>query len=118
VSLKSAIQVVIVLGFLAQVFVTAVLIAFGYFDFLQLHGAAQSIAKLFQTSLSLSKATPDPVLTAIGVSLHTTDTELAVVFKIVKMLACVSLISSLASAISVWRRLRPRPQERGSIRDM
>ena len=103
-NLKAIIQVVIVLGFLAHVFLTGVLIAFGYFDFVQLHGTAESIAKLFQTSLSLSKSTPPPVLTAIGVSLHTTDKELSLVFQLVKVLACVSLVSLLAFTISLWRR--------------
>jgi hypothetical protein len=104
VSFKPIIQVVVVLGFLAHLFVTGVLVAFGYFDFVQLHGTAESIAKLFQTSLSLSKSTPAPILTAIGVSLHTTNTELSLIFRIVKMLACVSLVSLLAFAISLLRR--------------
>lgn len=106
--LKGIVLAFCVFGFFMHLFVTAALIALGYFDFLNLHGLVHSTSTQFHTVLSWNQSTPMPVVQAMESSLSTNATGVSGVFAIVTLLARISFVSFFAYTVLLAYTLWPR----------
>jgi hypothetical protein len=96
---KSIIRAFGVFGFLSLVFLTAGLIAVGYFDYLHLESAVSSTSANFHDSLSHAQSTAEPVVHAMESGLSTNKTVTSAVLSVVKLLAVISLVSLIGYAV-------------------
>jgi hypothetical protein len=87
-----------VFGLGMHLLLTVSLVLIGYFDFFHLHDLARSSKQMVESAISLSKATPEPVLGAIGWAFHATDVEVNSVLTIAKWCARTGIVSWLAFA--------------------
>ena len=87
-----------VFGLGMHLLLTVSLILIGYFDLFHLHDLARSSRHLVESAISLSKATPEPVLGAISMALHGTDVEVNSVLTFAKWSARTGIVSWLAFA--------------------
>jgi len=99
IPVRSIVLAFSVFGLGMHLLLTVSLVLFGYFDLFNLHGLAHSSRHMVESAISLSKTTPEPVLGAIGMSLHDTDLEVNSVLAVVKWSARTSIVSLLAFAV-------------------
>jgi hypothetical protein len=86
-------------GLLTHVFLTAGLIAVGYFDFLHLESVVNSTSVLLHDTLSHAQSTTEPVVQAMESSLLVDKTMTSTVLSTVKLLARISFASLFGYAV-------------------